>query len=133
MPRPLSIAPYVLFALAGSFFMFWFPTIGLKQLLGEFGFIVWNGFLMVGGGFGILGAWQRKAQVEIVSTPLLWAALTVYGFSLVPIIETATNPGAVAGIASIFLGAGFLILGLGWQLWKKVRVAGDLDRRSGGH
>lgn len=131
LPRPLAIAPYFLFALAGSFFMFWYPTLGLRELLTEWGFIIWNVFLMLGGVFGIIGSSYRQPRIEIIAVPFLSSALAVYGGSLIPILGNAKSPGALAGLSSIFFAGTFTVLGQGWRLWRKTKISGELDRRIG--
>lgn len=129
-PRGIAVTAYLLFALAGVFFMFWTPTVGIKVLLGSFGFYAWNVTLLFGGGFGILGAWRRNFRIEIIAIPFLTAGSAAYALSLLARINQTTAPGALLGLASIFLGLSFLLIGQGYVLYKRTQVANDLDRRT---
>lgn len=129
-PRGIAVVAYLLFALAGIFFMFWSPSIGIKVLLGSWGFYAWNLTLLLGGGFGILGAWRRNFRVEIIAIPFLVAGSSAYAVSLAARVNQASAPGALLGLSSIFLGLSFLLLGQGFVLYRRTRVANDLDRRT---
>lgn len=130
-PRSLAIPTYLAFSLAGVFFLFWGPNLGVRGLLGIVGFVIWNSFLILGGAVGMIGAAYGKFRIEIIGVPFLSSALCVYGGSLLPRIMVADNPGVLAGLASVFIGAGLGFLGQGAAIWiQKIRVAGDVDRRS---
>lgn len=109
--------------------MFWTSTSNMKELLGELGYYVWNWFLIAGGIFGALGAAQRNFRIEIIATPLLMAGSAAYSLSLLPRVMVATSPGGLAGLSSIFMGVSFLMIGHGVVLWRRVRIANDVDRR----
>lgn len=129
-PRGLLAVSYLLFALAGMFFMLWRPTVSLEQLLG-WGFYVWNVFLIVGGLIGAIGAWNRKFRVEIIASPLLSSGLMVYGGSIIAKIDESRSPGVIAGLGSVFIGSALLFLGKGLAIWvHKIRVAEDVERRT---
>jgi hypothetical protein len=121
---------YFAYALAGMFFMFWGLNLGLRELL-DWGFYVWNSFLMIGGMVGAAGAWFKKFRIEIISTPILFSALTVYGGYMFTRIPESSQPGVIAGLGSIFTGSALLFLGKGLAIWfHKIRVADDIDRRA---
>lgn len=130
-PRPIAVATYLAFVLAGLFFLFWGPNPGVRLLLHTAGFVVWNTFLIIGGLLGAFGAARRQFRVEIIGVPFLSSSLAVYGVSLLPRLDESSAPGALAGIASIFIGASLGVLGQGAAIWiHKIRVARDIDRRS---
>jgi hypothetical protein len=129
-PRPISIATYLAFLLAGLFFLLWGPNIGIRILLGDIGFVIWNMFLIVGGIVGIIGAAHKKFRVEIIAVPFLSSGLAVYGISLLPRLPDSNAPGVLAGLASVFIGSALGFLGQGFAIWfHKIRVAGDIERR----
>ena len=132
-PRPIAVIAYLLFALAGAFFMFWTPSPGMKVLLGETGYYVWNWFLVAGGGFGMAGSSVRNFRVEIIATPFLASAWGAYSLSLLPRMQESPNPGALAGLASVFMGIAFLMLGQMSVLWKRIRTANDIEQRARPH
>jgi hypothetical protein len=134
-PRWILVPSYLTFALAGMFFMLWRPTLQLESLLGHFGFFAWNLFLVFGGLIGAAGAGWRKFRIEIISSPLLFAGLAVYGGSILARIPNpdTKNPGVLAGLGTIFIGSGLLFLGKGLAIWfNKIRVADDIHRRADG-
>lgn len=129
-PRFILTVSYLLFALAGMFFLFWGPNIGIRALLGDAGLYVWNTFLILGGLVGGAGAWKRLFRVEIIGTPLLCSGLLVYGGYFYTRVHESTQPGAIAGLGTVFVGAGVLFLGKGLAIWiHKIRVANAFERR----
>jgi hypothetical protein len=128
-PRAVLAASYFAYSLAGVFFLFWGLNLGLRELLG-WGFYVWNSFLLIGGLVGSLGAWFKKFRIEIIGTPFLTSSLAVYGGYTFAQVGEASQPGIIAGLASIFLGSALLFLGKGLAIWvHKIRVADAIDRR----
>lgn len=129
-PRSVLAVSYLLFALAGLFFLFWGPNLGVRHLLGTVGFYLWNANLVLGGVISGFGAWKKLFRVEIIGTPLLWSGLTIYGGYFYSRVGESPQPGAVAGLATVFIGAGTLILGKGLAIWiHKIKVADDVYRR----
>lgn len=132
-PRSVLVVSYLLFSLAGAFFMFWGPNTGVRVLLGSFGFYVWNILLMTGGLVGAVGAWRRKFRIEIIASPPLTAGLCVYGIYILNRIDGSPQPGTLAGLGTIFVGAGFLFLGKGLAIYlRRIRVANAVEKRSDG-
>lgn len=130
-PRVVLVASYLAFACAGMFFTFWGPNSGLRELL-DWGFYLWNGFLILGGVIGATGAWTGKFRIEIIATPFLTSALAVYGGYTLAQIETSRSPGVIAGLGSVFVGCSLLFLGKGLAIWiHKIRVANQVERRTG--
>lgn len=129
-PRGIAVIAYLLFALAGVFFMFWSPSIGIRMLLGAWGFYAWNWFLLLGGGFGILGAWRRNFRIEIIAVPFLCSGSAAYAVSLAARVNQTPSPGALLGLSSIFLGLSFLLVGQGYVLLKRIRIANDMIKRA---
>lgn len=129
-PRTVAVVAYLLFSLAGAFFMFWSPTVGMKTLLGSTGYYIWNWFLLAGGGFGAVGAGGRNFRIEVVAVPFLVSSTAAYSLSLLPRIAESPAPGALAGLASIFMGIAFLMVGQGVVLWKRLRAVADIERRA---
>jgi hypothetical protein len=130
-PRPVAVATYLAFLLAGVFFLFWGPNIGVRALLHTVGFVVWNAFLIAGGILGVVGAAYGRFRIEIIATPFLASGLAVYGVSLLPRLAGAESPGVLAGLSSVFIGSALGFVGQGLAIWfHKIRVAGDVERRT---
>lgn len=129
-PRSILTLSYLLFAMAGMFFLFWGPNIGVRNLLGDLGLYIWNAFLILGGLVGGVGAWKRLFRVEIIGTPLLTSGLIIYGLYFYARVDESAQPGAIAGLGTVFIGAGALFLGKGLAIWiHKIRVANAVERR----
>jgi hypothetical protein len=132
-PRFILAVSYLAFALAGLFFMLWGPNVGIKLLLDTWGFYLWNSFLILGGVIGTFGAWRRKFRIEIIASPFLFSGLVVYGGYILSRVSASPQPGATAGLGTIFVGSGMLFLGKGLAIWiHKIRIADAFERRVDG-
>lgn len=129
-PRFLMMLTYLLLGAAGASFLFWEPSQGLKVLMGDVQFIVWNTFLMGGALIGIVGAFTKVFRVEIIALPFLGTGLAVYGLVLLPRLEASTSAGTIMGVALVFFAAVTGLIGRGWELIRAILISNKLRRRA---
>jgi hypothetical protein len=104
-PRPLASLMYFLYMGAGAAVLFLTST-GIRTLLGEFGFIVWNSFLFGGAMISLFGTLVvKRYAIEIVGYPFLLSAMCVYAIYLFTRINESPQPGAVLFLSLVFAAA----------------------------
>lgn len=127
-PRWVASLTYLFYSIAGIAFLF-FPSIGLKELLGDTGFIIWNLMLLLGGSASLLGAAFKSYWFEIIGIPGVVTGLLVYGISIFYLVPNSDSPGVLVGLASIMLAASAGTVGRGWEVLRVTLISSRLTRR----
>jgi hypothetical protein len=120
-PYWLSALTYLTLAAAGAAFLL-LPTTGLKELLGVFGFVVWNLMLLGGGLLSFYGSFTKKHWFEVIGLPGVTTALFVYGIYIGFAVTRSDNPGVVLGLSLICVGAAFSGVGRLYEVYGLVRA-----------
>lgn len=126
-PRWLAAITYLAYSMAGFAFMFLSST-GLRELLGEWGFTVWNTMLIGGGIIALVGALGKRHYIELIGIPGVFTGLGVYALYIGSAVKDSDNPGVVVGLASICAGAALGVAGRAYEVFKQTSISSRVGR-----
>jgi len=129
-PRPLASLMYFLYMGAGAAVLFLTST-GIRTLLGDFGFVVWNSFLFGGSLISLFGTLVvKRYAIEIVGYPFLLSAMGVYAIYLFSRLGSSQQPGAVLFLSLVFAAATTGLVGRLVEAGRVVLIQRNFRRRT---
>lgn len=127
-PRLLAAAMYLAYIVAAAGFLFLTAT-GIRELLGEVQFILWNGFWFGGATISCVGALVKRYRIEIIGHPFLISAFAVYALYLILRIHEAPQVGVVIGIAFTYMAAALGMAGRLIEIYRMIKLSNNIQPR----